>query len=129
MANPAPRPDPASGPIFSDEFYRDIAHEMDPEQEITSDAIMLIGELAEDFMGSVLNEVFLLKRKRGSKEKVDVEAADIHFVLQDRFGMSLPGATGPRELIPSDISVQRPTKEYQEKQDAVRQFAATHRDD
>jgi transcription initiation factor TFIID subunit TAF12 len=118
------RPDPPKDPIFSREFYEDIVTQMDPAQELTPESVALFGDLADDFMRSVFTDAFQLVRKREPKEDRRVEAEEIYFILQTKYGMSLPGPP-----MTTDSFVQGPTKEYQEKQNAVRTFAAAHRDD
>jgi hypothetical protein len=109
-------------PLFSADFYADIAHGLDPDQEITAEALAKLDELARDFMRNILRTAGGVAR---NSPLTEITAENVHFVLQNYFGMSLSGPSGPQIRTVS----QTPTPEYQEKLAAVRSFAATRRDE
>jgi hypothetical protein len=109
-------------PIFSPDFYTDIAHDIDPDQDITPEALAKLDDLARDFMRNILRTAGGIARNSPGTE---ITAENVHFVLQNYFGMSLSGPSGPQVRAAS----QAPTPEYQEKLAAVRSFAATRRDE
>jgi hypothetical protein len=115
-------------PFFPVEFYTNIMKEIDPEQEITDEALVKFNQLATDFVTAVFRESTDLVRGSGTgqreNEAVQITADDVHYVLQNRFGMSLSVGTGP---VP-DLAVHGPTEEYKEKLRTVREYAS-HRDD
>ena len=106
--------------ILSRDFYTNVAHEMDPSQEITPEAVEFLNDISQFFLQSVIRDVASLRK---SPDAITPE--DVYYILQSRHNMLLPGPTGPltTELRPS------PTAEYQEKLHAVRAFAASHTDD
>jgi histone H3/H4 len=115
-------------PFFPVEFYTKIVREIDPQQEITEEALVKFNQLAQDFLTQVFQESTQLVRGRGisqgGNEVVQVTADDVHYVLQNRFGMSLSVATRP---VP-DFAVRSPTEEYRDKLRTVRE-CASHQDD
>ena len=123
---------PAGRGLFDEKFYKDIVHEMDPEQEITPEAIDYLNKVALVFFEDMFGTLFNLKRggksnREGNRrEDVVVTANDVYFVLQTKYRMSLPSATAP---VVTDQTFQNPTAEYQEKLQAVRKFAESHADD
>lgn len=125
-----PPPEYVSKHLFNDDFYKDIAHKMDPDQEITTEAIAFYNDIAEDFFNSILNETLFLIREKykdeiNNGESLTIQAEDIYFILRTKFNMTnFPGGN-----IQSSTSITMPTAEYKEKLQAIRQFSATHRDD
>ena len=119
-------------PLFDQSYYLDIAHEMDPEQEIAPEAIDYLNEIAWCFFIDIRSTLLGLKKSndhdaRGAPRLEDrITEADVRYVLQTKYKLSLPGATGP---IITDQIFQNPTAEYQEKLRAVRTFAANQGDD
>jgi hypothetical protein len=122
------RPRAPLPPFFPPEFYAEIVHEIDPQQEITDEALAKFNQLADDFVTQAFREaVSLVGRRRqsqGGEERPQVTADDIHYILQNRFGMSVSGSEHP---IP-ELSARTPTDEYREKLRTVRE-CASHRDD
>jgi hypothetical protein len=106
-------------PLFSADFYTDIVHEMDPEQDVAPEALAEFNELARDFVLNVLCTASRIARGAGGRE---ITAENIHFVLQNYFGMTLSGPSGPQRSV-----AQEPTAEYHEKIVAVRDAAASGR--
>lgn len=128
-SNPPP-PEHVKQHLFSDDFYKDIAHKMDPDQEITPEALSFYHDIADDFFQSILNETYNFIREKykdeiNNQEPMTIQAEDIYFILRTKFNMTnFPGGN-----IQSSTSITMPTAEYKEKLQAIRQFSATHRDD
>lgn len=125
-----PPPEHVKQHLFSEDFYKDIAHKMDPDQEITPEALSFYNDIADDFFQSVLRETYFFVREKNkdelnNQESLSIQAEDIYFILRTRFNMTnFPGGN-----IQSGASITMPTTEYKEKLQHIRQFSATHRDD
>ena len=124
MARPAPRQD-VSPVYFSEDFYRELLHEVDPEQDITPGALRYLNKVADNFLRDLMEWVRLVKKADREGDHV-VQDTDVFYVLQSLYGVSLPGPTGP---LVSDQRLQKPTDDYEEKRRAVQAFAANHQDD
>ena len=121
---PDPLASDQSAPLFNSDFYLDIAHQMDPDQDISPDALKFFNDIANDFLTTVLWDTVRLKRQIASNKQIEIGTDDIHYILQTRFGMTLPGGR-----ILNESNKMKPTQEYNEKLEIVREFTANHRDD
>ena len=130
--NDPPPPEHAQQHLFNEDFFKDIAHKMDPNQEITPEALDFYNEIADEFFHSILSEAMTYIKDKNkdeiptnSNEPLTIQAEDIYFILRTKFNMTnFPGGG-----IQSNTSITMPTAEYKEKLQAIRQFCATHRDD
>jgi chitinase len=118
LPDPAGRGAPGIGSLFPRDFYFNIAHEMDPEQDLAEEAIALFELAGWDFLHRTLEAASLLV---GPNQTVSAET--INFIAQNCFGIELG------EPVPAGPVTKAPTAEYLEKLANVRQFAAEHRDD
>ena len=122
MQHPRPPTRAADFAIFTKEFYESVAHEMDPTQEIDNDAVEYLDAIARCFIMEILEE---LKHDQHRKiEPGPVTPSDVYYILQTRYKMTVPGATG---RAPMDVPP-KPTSEYDDKLRAVR-AAASQADD
>lgn len=124
-----PPPEQIPENLFDQSFYEELVKEMDPNQEITPEAIDFFNDIAHEFLRSVLVEsaefVKNTSKDDSSTKQLEIGQDDVNYILKAKFNMTnFPG--GPP--VP-DTSIVRPTAEYLEKLNAIRSFSDTHRDD
>lgn len=110
--------DACDEPLFPEEFYREIAHQMDPSQEFSPEALSFLNEISDDFYARLLRDIGrFAKSKKKSEESIEVTEMDVRFIVEKYTGMMLPISMAQTEPMAF-----KPTEEYKEKLDAVRSF-------
>ncbi|KAH0787295.1 Transcription initiation factor TFIID subunit 12 [Histomonas meleagridis] len=115
------------GPLFSADFYRDIAHKMDPEQEFSPEAISFLNEISDNFYDTILTEIIQYSKGKvgkGTRDQIEITEEDVQFIVEKFTGISLRS-----RLSQTEPTIFKPTAEYQEKLAAVRAHAVSQNED
>lgn len=112
-------------PLFSKDFYLDVAHQMDPDQNFSPDALSFLNEISDNFYEMLLNDIAkYAKNKKDSIDGIEVTEQDVKFIVENITGMAIPIS-----MTQTEPTTFKPTAEYQEKLDAVRSFVKNKNED
>lgn len=120
--------------FFLDDFYREVAKEVDPEADLTPEALTYLQDVAHCFMGNVLRQAGSMA-SAGSEVRGPVQITDkeISYVLRNYYGMPLTTSAmhqaEPGQYLTDPVPQWTPVEGYQEKLNAVLEYTASNADD
>ena len=116
---------------FQPNFFKEILGKIDSHEELTPEAEDFLYDVAFDFLKNMVRDSCIMAQNRKApveNGKRYLQPKDIYFILQNNYGMDLPGpynSKSSNDDTKGRPQLNSPTKDYMEKYNAVLQYLSS----